>query len=67
MAIASRGPLRRLRAAEIVGQLVRELGVLGAFGVLEGEFGALGRRPDVLLPAPVRFSKNRRLVHAELG
>ena len=39
------GLLRRLGRAEIVGQLVRELGVLGVLGVLEGLLGALRSRP----------------------
>src|SRR5260370_39404257 len=50
-----------LRAAEIVGQLVRELGVFGLLDLLKGLRGALGGGLGILLLASIRVGEPRLL------
>src|SRR5260370_23782367 len=50
-----------LRAAEIVGQLVRELGVFGLLDLLKGLRGALGGGLGILLRASIRVGEQRLL------
>src|SRR4030088_474833 len=55
-----------LRAAEIIGQLVRELGVFGLLGQLKGLHGAFGGGLGILLLAPIRVGEERLLFLALL-
>src|SRR3979490_786995 len=57
---------RRLRAAEIIGQLVRELGVLGARGVLEDLLGAFAGGLGILLLTLLRAGEQRLVLLALL-